>query len=127
MKTKTKTNQPGAAAASTAIDAGKRTAVRAKTKRPRRMARELEADLAPVVPPAPTAKPQANLRGESKIAGVIALLKRDEGATLPELVEATGWLAHTTRAALTGLRKKGHVLGKTSREGRAVYRIEETA
>jgi hypothetical protein len=29
------------------------------------------------------------------------------GATLAALVKATGWLPHTTRAALTGLRKKG--------------------
>jgi hypothetical protein len=90
------------------------------------MAGEPDANPAPGAPPEPSIKPQANRRGESKIAGVIALLKRDEGATLAELVEATGWLAHTTRAALTGLRKKGHLIAKTSREGRAVYRIEET-
>ena len=30
-------------------------------------------------------------------------------ATLTELTEATGWLPHSTRAVLTGLRKKGHV------------------
>ena len=122
---KSETNQPDTSACGP-VDTGKPAAVPAKTKRPRRMARELDENPAPVVPPAPTAKPQANLRGESKIAGVIALLSREQGATLAELVEATGWLAHTTRAALTGLRKKGHVLGKTSREGRAVYRIEET-
>ena len=46
----------------------------------------------------------------SKIAMVLDLLRREEGATLPELVDATGWLPHTMRAALTGLRKKGHAL-----------------
>jgi DNA-binding MarR family transcriptional regulator len=41
---------------------------------------------------------------------VLALLQRPDGASLSELVEATSWLPHTTRAALTGLKKKGHVL-----------------
>ena len=40
-------------------------------------------------------------RGGSKLARVIALLERDHGATIEELIAATGWLAHTTRAALT--------------------------
>ncbi|WP_258045092.1 DUF3489 domain-containing protein [Sphingomonas citricola] len=58
-----------------------------------------------------------------KIAGVLALLGRDEGATLTELITATGWLPHTTRAALTGLRKKGHVLARSKREGATCYRL----
>ena len=52
-------------------------------------------------------------RPESKIAMVTRLLERSEGASLDEMVEATGWLPHTTRAALTGLKKKGHVITKT--------------
>jgi Protein of unknown function (DUF3489) len=49
-------------------------------------------------------------RGGSKLARVIALLERDQGATVEELIAATGWLAHTTRAALTGLRKRGYAV-----------------
>ena len=49
-------------------------------------------------------------RGGSKLARVIALLERDRGATIAELIAATGWLAHTTRAALTGLRKRGYAV-----------------
>jgi hypothetical protein len=49
-------------------------------------------------------------RGGSKLAHVIALLERDHGATIQELIAATGWLAHTTRAALTGLRKRGYAV-----------------
>ena len=49
-------------------------------------------------------------RGGSKLARVIALLERDRGATIEELIAATGWLAHTTRAALTGLRKRGYAV-----------------
>jgi hypothetical protein len=51
-------------------------------------------------------------RGTSKIAHVIELLSRGDGASVAELIEATGWLPHTTRAALTGLRKKGHQIEK---------------
>ena len=48
------------------------------------------------------------------------------GATLDDMVAATGWLPHTTRAALTGLRKKGHELAKSKNaEGQTVYRIEK--
>lgn len=62
---------------------------------------------------------------EKKIDKVIALLRGDRGATLAEMVEATGWLPHTTRAALTGLRKKGHVLEKSKRDDATCYRIVE--
>ena len=47
------------------------------------------------------------LRPGSKQALVVEMLSGDAGATLDALVRATGWLPHTTRAALTGLRKKG--------------------
>ncbi len=45
---------------------------------------------------------------QSKQDLAIELLRRKDGALLTDLVEATGWLPHTTRAALTGLKKKGH-------------------
>ncbi|MDB5575513.1 MAG: hypothetical protein JWR80_689 [Bradyrhizobium sp.] len=70
-------------------------------------------------PPPPVAQPRAT----SKSAAVIALLQRGQGATLSELIEAIGWLPHTTRAALTGLRKKGHVIEKTKRDDATCYRI----
>ena len=49
-------------------------------------------------------------RSGTKIARVIELLQRCDGATLAELVAGSGWLPHTTRAALTGLRKRGYVV-----------------
>jgi hypothetical protein len=54
---------------------------------------------------------------------VLALLQRKNGATLADLVAATGWQPHTTRAALTGLRKRGHVIEKSQRGGATTYRI----
>lgn len=63
-------------------------------------------------------------RAGTKQALVVSLLGRDQGATLKDLVEATGWLPHTTRAALTGLRKKGYTVGKTRTEdGITVYQL----
>jgi hypothetical protein len=62
-------------------------------------------------------------RAGSKSAAVIALLQREQGATLIEMVQATGWLPHTTRAALTGLRKKGHAIAKSKRSDMTCYSI----
>jgi hypothetical protein len=59
----------------------------------------------------------------SKIAMVLDLLRRAEGANLPELVDATGWLPHSMRAALTGLRKKGHAIERGSRDGTTTYTL----
>lgn len=58
---------------------------------------------------------------------VLGMLQRDDGATLAELVTATGWLPHTTRAALTGLRKKSHQIEKGKRGEETVYRIVSAA
>jgi len=65
-------------------------------------------------------------RGRTKIAQVIELLQHGDGATLAELVAATGWLPHTTRAALTGLRKRGYAVGidRADKARGSVYRIE---
>lgn len=72
--------------------------------------------------PSPAPPPAAAPR-ETKTSRVLALLSRTEGATLPELIEATGWLPHTTRAALTGLRKKGHTIERVKRDDVTCYRI----
>ncbi|WPZ03947.1 DUF3489 domain-containing protein [Blastomonas marina] len=65
---------------------------------------------------------------ETKIGKVIALLEHKDGATLDEMVEATGWLPHTTRAALTGLKKKkGLTIERDKRGDKACYRITKSA
>ncbi|MCW3847382.1 DUF3489 domain-containing protein [Sphingomonas sp. LB-2] len=60
---------------------------------------------------------------QTKAGLVLELLQREQGATLAELVIATGWLPHTTRAALTGLRKKGHEIEKCKRGDATCYRV----
>ena len=76
-----------------------------------------------------TAAPTATVpRQGTKIARVIELLQRDQGARLDELIAATGWLPHTARAALTGLRHRGYdVRLERGETGRAsVYRAVAT-
>lgn len=63
-------------------------------------------------------------RAGSKLARVIDLLQQSDGATILHLMEATGWLPHTTRAALTGLRKRGYAVVRTRVDGGdSIYRI----
>jgi hypothetical protein len=63
-------------------------------------------------------------RDGSKLARLIDLLQRSHGATIRDLTEATGWLPHTTRAALTGLRKRGYaVIRERAGAGGSIYRI----
>lgn len=63
-------------------------------------------------------------RQGSKQALLIEMLSCNKGATLDRLIEATGWLPHTTRAALTGLRKRGFSIERSRGDGESsVYRI----
>jgi hypothetical protein len=73
--------------------------------------------------PASTSPPPT----QTKQQQVLELLNREQGATLGDLTQATGWLPHTTRAALTGLRKKGHAIIKAKREDVTCYRVEASA
>ncbi len=91
------------------------TASMPATKRLRKMARDREAAL-----PAPI-----ELR-VNKSQLIIRLLQRTGGATLDEIIAATGWLPHTTRAALTGLKKKGFQVTSEKTDGVRRYRIESS-
>ena len=65
-------------------------------------------------------------RAGTKQATLIDLLRRPGGATLADLVKATGWQPHSVRGAISGTLKKKLGLKVTSettdRRGR-VYRI----
>ncbi len=67
---------------------------------------------------------------QTKIAKVQAMLLRPSGTTIDALSKATGWQAHSVRAALTGLRKAGHQIERQeaeSKTGKPVYRIRAAA
>jgi hypothetical protein len=67
---------------------------------------------------------KASPREGSKLASVMVLLRRSEGATIDVLMKATGWLPHTTRAVITGVRKRGYSVNlDRGGEGASVYRL----
>lgn len=80
-----------------------------------------EASLNPSTP-----KPVA-IRAGTKQAEIIALIQRPEGASIAEIVDATGWLAHSARGLISGGLKKKLNLPITSEKvaGRGtVYKLE---
>ena len=64
----------------------------------------------------------------TKAAAVCKLLARPRGATVVELMTATGWQNHSIRAFFTGLRKKGLTLAREERtSGELAYRLMQDA
>ena len=65
-------------------------------------------------------------REHSKLSHVMLMLSQECGITVEEISKAMGWLPHTTRATLTGLRKRGIRIIRLTREGErgSSYRIE---
>ena len=66
-------------------------------------------------------------RPTSKLAQLIRLLSHEGGITIEDISKSMGWLPHTTRATLTGLRKRGiSIIRQTPDGGRnSIYRIEK--
>ena len=77
----------------------------------------------------PDPEPQSDAKRPSKQDAVIAMLRRPEGATVDEVVRATGWQRHTVRGVFSGTLKKklGLSLGSVKEERGRVYRIAEPA
>jgi hypothetical protein len=60
----------------------------------------------------------------TKRAKLIAMLERPEGASVAEIGQRLGWLPHTVRAAITGLRKADcEVTRSKDADDRSVYRL----
>ena len=60
----------------------------------------------------------------TKRAALIGMLERPEGASIAELGQRLGWLPHTVRAAMTGLRHAGReVMRSKDGTGQSVYRL----
>jgi len=82
-------------------------------------------NLAPLESAAVPAEPA---RKRTKSATLVTLLQRAEGASLAELMAATGWLAHSVRAALSGLRKQNRELSRhKDASGASRYHLPHTA
>jgi hypothetical protein len=69
--------------------------------------------------------PAPKTRSDTKRAQLIAMLRRKQGATIAQIVEATGWQPHTVRGAFAGaLRKKlGLTVVSEKVDGTRVYRL----
>ena len=65
------------------------------------------------------------MRGESKQATLIKLLKRPGGATIDEMAKATGWQRHSIRGMMSGVLKKrlGLSIASEKEERGRIYRI----
>jgi len=62
----------------------------------------------------------------SKLALLIELLSREEGASLDDITTATGWQKHTARSAISRalVKERGYkVLSEKSTDGKRVYKI----
>ena len=57
-------------------------------------------------PARPASSPRGPREG-TKQQTVLTLLRRKEGATIAQIMEATAWQSHTVRGFLAGLKKKG--------------------
>lgn len=65
-------------------------------------------------------------RADSKQAQVIGMLKRPQGATIGQIVEATGWQAHTVRGTFAGALKKKlglEIISSKADGGDRIYQI----
>jgi hypothetical protein len=71
------------------------------------------------------ALPISSSRTDSKQAQLIALLRRPSGASIDELISATGWQPHSVRGVLSGVVRKKLGLNVVSvRDGNSrTYRI----
>ncbi len=66
------------------------------------------------------------VRKESKLEAIIQLLLRPEGATIDDMVAATGWQKHTIRSALSHAlaKKRGYeIVSDKPKGGLRIYKI----
>jgi hypothetical protein len=64
----------------------------------------------------------------TKLELMTARLRRPDGATIDELMKATGWQSHSVRGAIAGtLKKRGLMVTSTKVDGQRRYHLVETA
>ena len=82
-----------------------------------------------LVTPIPTPLAPGPVAPGGKLGQLVGLLQRADGATLDDMIAATGWQAHSVRGAMSGSLKKklGLDITSTKTEAGRVYRIEPGA
>ncbi len=73
------------------------------------------------------ASAELGTRKPSKLDLIAERLRAPMGATLDELMTATGWQSHSVRASMTGLRKQGHSIVRTTGNGITRFAIAAPA
>lgn len=83
----------------------------------------MKTDKKPRAPNASAAAPAT-----TKLDQLLVQLAKEDGATLDQLVTATGWQKHSVRGAMAGaLKRKGHQIASTKSDGIRRYRLVEQA
>ena len=67
-------------------------------------------------------QPVQTVQLPGKQGQLLAHISQDSGASISALCEALGWLPHTTRAAVSRLRRAGITVNTTRRNGQTVYK-----
>jgi hypothetical protein len=97
------------------------------TKKARRAAEPASApDAAAAVSEVPAASVISQPR-ETKALSLRRSLQDPGGVSMASLMASTGWQAHTVRAVLSGLRKKGWAVQRRTEDGVTIYFIDPEA
>jgi hypothetical protein len=100
---------------------GKTKAAKAQAAAPKKAAKAGKKTAKPA-----SAKKASALRAESKGAKILATIQRPKGATLAEIMKATGWQAHSVRGFISTAAKK-HGIKIESTKNEAGDRLYKTA
>ncbi|RYG88397.1 MAG: DUF3489 domain-containing protein [Alphaproteobacteria bacterium] len=85
---------------------------------------------APASPePAPAIEPMVRTPAAGKLGQMVVLMRRERGASLTNLMVATGWQAHSVRGAIAGSlkRARGYEIASAKVNGIRVYTIAPEA
>ncbi len=67
--------------------------------------------------------PDSTMRPGGKLGLILDRLENKTGATLAELVDATGWQKHSVHGALSRLRTRGFAIDLEAKASRKAYRL----